>query len=145
MSMYGKYKGITKPLEPKDWPTTDCSKDVRLTSQAPREQVDINTIVKRMEAGQMLDSRILREGVYADVSDMGDLAESIQKVQKAWDDFMELPASVREKFDNNPTKLIDFLNDEKNRDEAVALGIVNEKAGEPATIPPAAGEEKTPE
>lgn len=153
MSMYGKYPKVKvngKWVEqnglddnPKAWPTTDCSKDVRLTSQAPREDVDINKIVKRMEAGMLVDSRILREGVYEDVSDLSDLSSAIIKVQKAWDDFMELPASVRERFDNNPTKLVDFLNDSKNRQEAIDLGLVNKpEPVNPASIPPVTGENK---
>lgn len=156
MSMYGKYPKIMKDNgkeieqngldgSPKAWPTTDCSKDVRLTSQAAREEVDINKIVKRMEAGQMIDSRIIREGVYEDVSELNDLSSAIIKVQKAWDNFMELPAEVRERFDNNPTKLVEFLEDGKNRDEAVKLGLVKEKpAGSPATIPPESGDLEAP-
>lgn len=129
---------------PKAWPTTDCSKDVRLTSQAQREDVDINKIVKRMESGQMLDSRIIREGVYEDISDIGDLASCIIKVQNAWDDFMSLPADVRERFDNSPTKLVDFLSDEGNRDEAVELGLVKARPVVPASIPPVTGEKEPP-
>lgn len=144
MSMYGKYKKVYKDgvlVKPVVKETIDCSKDPVLTVQAPREEVDINKIVKRMEKGQMIDSRILREGVYEDVSELGDLSECIIKVQNAWDDFMTLPADVREKFENNPTKLVDFLADGNNREDAEKLGLVNPRpAGEPASIPPATGE-----
>ena len=155
MSMFGKYPKVKNKNgefveqngvngAPKAWPTTDCSKDVRLTSQAQREDVDINKIVKRMESGQMLDSRILREGVYEDVSEIGDLADCIIKVQQAYEDFMELPANVRERFRNDPVELVKFLEDEGNRAEAVKLGLVVDKpvAGEPAPIPPVTGESK---
>lgn len=154
MSMFGKYSKVKidgsfveqNGLDgaPKAWPTTDCSQDVRLTSQAPREEVDINSIVKRMESGKMVDSRILREGVYEDVSGIGDLADCIMKVQQAKEDFMELPANVRERFRNDPVELVKFLEDEGNRAEAVKLGLIVDKpkAGEPASIPPVTGESK---
>jgi phage internal scaffolding protein len=41
--------------------------------------------------------------------------------------FMSLPSKLRERFNNDPGKLIGFLNDESNRKEAEALGLVNPK------------------
>lgn len=38
---------------------------------------------------------------------------------------MELPATLRREFDNDPVKLLAFLQDENNRDRAIQLGLVN--------------------
>ena len=37
---------------------------------------------------------------------------------------MALDANVRKRFHNDPAELIDFVSDEKNRDEAVRLGLL---------------------
>lgn len=146
MSMYGKYKPVVvdgKLVEqnglngaPKAWPVTDCSKDKMLTVQAQRNDCDINQIMKKIEKGMLVNTTAL-EGRFEDVSEFDGLEASMIKVQKANEAFMTLPADVREEFDNDPVKLIDFLSDEKNRAKAEEMGLVNPKnAGEPASIPP---------
>lgn len=37
--------------------------------------------------------------------------------------FMQLPSDVRKRFDNNPSKLLAFIQDEKNVEEGIKLGI----------------------
>lgn len=150
MSMYGKYpkvkiNGVWVEQNglngaPKAWPTTDCSKDKILTVQAPREEVDINKIMKRIEKGMMVNNNDL-EGRFEDISEYDGLEAAYIKVQKANEAFMELPADLRFKFDNDPVKLIDFLEDEGNRKEAEELGLIKPmKPVDPATIPPDTGE-----
>lgn len=152
MGMFGKYPKVKvgdKWLEqngmdgaPKAWPTTDCSKDVRLTSQAPREDVDINKIVAKMNKGLAVAGNPAL-GKFDDVSEFGGLEESIIQVQRANEAFMTLPADLRERFDNDPVKLVEFLGDDKNYDEAAELGIVTKKppkVGESEPVPPATGD-----
>lgn len=153
MSMYGKYPKVKVGDQwveqngmngaPKAWPTTDCSKDKILTVQAQKNETDINQIMKKIEKGMMVNT-VAEEGRFEDISDFDGLEASIIKVQKANEAFMTLSAEVRSRFDNNPVKLIDFLSDEGNYAEAVELGLVNpkkdQKADEPASIPPVVGE-----
>lgn len=151
MSMYGKYPQVKidgKWVEqnglngaPKAWPTTDCSKDVRLTVQAQANETDINQIMKRVEKGLMVNANAT-EGRFEDISEFNGLADAIIKVQKANEEFMSLPADLREEFDNDPVKLVEFLSDEGNRAKAEELGLINPKK-ESETIPPAP--EKPPE
>lgn len=147
MSMYGKYPKVKingKEVEqngldgaPKAWPTTDCSKDKIITVQSLKDEVDINKIIKKMEKGMIPE---FSEGMYMDVSEFGDLADSIIQVQKANDMFMSLPAEVRERFSNDPVNLVNFLDDASNRKEAEELGLVARKEPEtPASIPPETG------
>ena len=52
------------------------------------------------------------------------------------DDFMELPAQLRSRFNNDPAELIDFLGKEENREEATKLGLVAAKPiSEPSETP----------
>lgn len=149
MSMYGKYpqvkvNGVFVEQNglngaPKAWPTTDCSKDKILTVQAPKDEVDINKIMARVAKGQMIGG--LENGRFMDVSEYDGLEEAIIKVQKAKEEFLSLPVEIRDRFENDPVKLIDFLSDESNRAEAEELGLVNrQEPVQPASIPPAAGE-----
>ena len=136
MSMFGKYPPVVvegKLVEqnglngaPKAWPTTDCSKDPVIASQSQKDAVDINKIVSKMEKGLAV-SVLQREGSFDDVSMFDGLDHAIMVVNEANERFMQLPADMREKFENNPVKLVEFLEDGKNRDEAVKLGLVNPK------------------
>lgn len=115
---------------------TDFSKSKSLTVQSPTEEVDINKIVARALKGQSVPI-MNGQPFYGDVSEFGDLQQSLIKVQEAEDLFMQYPADVREKFENDPVKMIEFLSNEKNRDEAEKLGLVNKRpAPEPTQTPP---------
>lgn len=122
----------------------DFTKTKSLTSQAPADEVDINKIMARISKGQTVLASS-GEPFYGDVSELGGLQEAFMKVQEAEDLFMQYPADVREKFDNDPIRLVEFLNDEKNYDEALKMGLVNKRpVPEPAPTPapapaPAAG------
>lgn len=119
MSMYGKYKPGDKV-----WPATDFTGDKGFTVQADRDEADINKIVARIQKSGQLPPSLKGEPFFGDVSEFGDLAESIIKIQDADRLFMSFPAEVRERFGNDKVNMIDFLEDPKNYDEALKLGIV---------------------
>lgn len=104
----------------------DFTKTKSLTVQAPADEVDINKIMARINKGQTV---LTSSGTpfYGDVSDLGGLQEAIIKVQEAEDLFMQYPANVREKFENDPVELINFLSDPKNLAEAEGLGLINKR------------------
>lgn len=109
-----------------------------LTSQSFREDADINNIIKRFtKSGQLPPMRGDGQPFYGDVSEFSGLADALIKVQEAQDLFMQFPANVRERFENDPVQLIEFLGDEKNRSEAEALGLVQKKAVPDQPKPPA--------
>lgn len=49
--------------------------------------------------------------------------------------FEALPSKVRARFGNDPSQMLEFLGDEKNREEAVKLGLVTAPE---APVPPSA-------
>lgn len=121
----------------------DCSKDVSKTVQADAAEVDINKIVARVLKGQpVLQSN--GQPFYGDVSEFGGLQEAIIKVQEAEDLFIQVPADIREKFDNDPVKFVDFLSDPKNTDEAISLGLAKPKPVETPPLPEAGAGSKEP-
>ena len=54
--------------------------------------------------------------------------ESMNIVATAQSMFNELPSSIRGKFENNPGKFLDFVQDPDNADELVELGLANAPA-----------------
>lgn len=127
MSQAFRESGI-KFVDEKDRPKVARFTEVKdfgasLTSQSFGDEADINKIMARVVKGQpVLTSQ--GQPFYGDVSDLGGLQESIMKVQEADDLFMQFPADVRSKFDNDPVKFVGFLEDSQNYDEALKLGIV---------------------
>lgn len=106
-------------------PRIDCSKDKPLTQQSAKDECDINIIIERMKRGLDLPTVDPRPPKYGDFTQIPtDLRDCLAEVKMANDLFMTLDAKVRFRFENNPVLLLDFLNDPKNRDEAIALGLV---------------------
>ncbi|QXP45064.1 internal scaffolding protein [Microvirus mar38] len=55
------------------------------------------------------------------------LTESMNVVARARAQFEMLPSNLRARFENDPRKLVDFVNDSNNYDEALRLGLVNKR------------------
>ena len=49
--------------------------------------------------------------------------ESLNLVASIKSKFERLPAELRDRFENDASKLLDFLSDEKNNEEAIKLGL----------------------
>lgn len=104
----------------------DFTKTKSLTVQAPAEEVDINKIIARIQKGQTILAPN-GEPFYGDVSEFEGLQDALIKVQEADDLFMQYPAEVRERFDNDPVKFVDFMSKPENTDEAIKLGLAYKK------------------
>lgn len=98
--------------------TIDTGEDT-LVQQHMRDEVDVNTIVRRFGVtGAMPFGR--EAGVYGDFTEIQDFDGAVAKVEGARSRFMTLPAEVRERFDNDPGKMIAFaqsVSEEQFRDE----------------------------
>lgn len=106
-------------------PTALYCDDPSLTQQHFAEECDINEILKRSEQGKPIPVN-QKMAMYGDFTVVPkSLSEAFGMIKQANDLFMSLPWQVRERFQNDPQRMIEFLNDEKNRDEALKLGMVN--------------------
>jgi len=111
------------------------------TEQAHANEVNINTIMARVEKGQTVPINTASP-LYGDFTGVSDYQTACDTVIQAQDDFMALPAKVRSHFDNDPAKLIDFIQNPDNKKEAIELGLVEV----PEVHVPKVGESlKTPE
>lgn len=79
--------------------------DKTRVQQHLKEEVDINTIMKRFGATGTMPSG-LAGGVYGDFTGVTDFDSAREAISRAEEGFMTLPAEVRERFGNDPGKLI---------------------------------------
>lgn len=112
-----------------------------LTVQSMAEDADLNVIMHRFGiTGRFPDNP--RVPVYADFSEVTDFRSALAAVEAARAAFMEYPASLRARFDNDPQRLLEFVSDGRNMAEAQALGLL--KPVEPPASAPAASPAASP-
>ncbi len=100
-----------------------------LAQQHYKDECDINTILQKFSISGILPEAPLSPR-YGDFSGISDYHTALNRVIAAQDEFEALPAQIRARFDNDPAKLIEFLDDEANRPEAEELGLVDRVAAE---------------
>jgi len=99
-----------------------------LTHQSFKDECDINTIMGRyLKTGVLPENLTQAEAQYLDVSDVDFLAAA-QLVAGAKSLFAELPSAIRNRFENDPAKLLAFTSDENNRQEAAEMGLLSPEA-----------------
>lgn len=123
-------------LDPKKNPTAVFPVGESLTKQSFKDECDVNVIVDRVTRGGSVTNLNDKEPIFGDVSTVPEFQHMMNVVSSLQEKFASLDAKIRDRFENDPQKLIAFLNDEKNRDEAESLGLVGKKAA--ADVPPAA-------
>lgn len=101
-----------------------CPEEEGQTQQQFAEEADINTIVRRFGLTGELPENV-RVPVSGDFTGVVDFKSAMDAVASAQSAFMELPAALRARFENDPQRLMDFMAVEKNLDEARELGLVN--------------------
>lgn len=101
--------------------------DRSLTNQADMDAADINKIMARFEqTGVLLDPQgVERKPMYADFTEVKDYHSMLSALRRAETAFGLLPAATRNRFNNDPQQLIEFLDDPKNQKEAVKLGLLD--------------------
>ena len=98
--------------------------DVSLTQQHFKDECDINNILRQFNVTGLLPENALSPR-YGDFTGINDYQTALNQVIAAENEFMALPANIRSRFDNDPAKLIEFLENLENKDEAIKLGLVN--------------------
>lgn len=105
------------------------------TKQSFKEETDINQIMARFQKTGMLEFVNKHEPQYGDVTAI-DFQTSMESVAKSREMFADLPSKVRDRFNNDPAELLEFLDDPANRDEAVLLGLATPPKKEKEPEPP---------
>jgi len=113
--------------------------DSSRTQQHFKDECDINNILRQFNITGQLPAQTLNPK-YGDFTGISDYKTALDRVISADEEFMNLPANVRARFNNDTAQLIDFLDNEDNRLEAEKLGLVEPKI----TLDAPSVEEATP-
>ena len=97
-----------------------------LTEQNHKDETDINQIVRKYNKTGLIDHLNQFEKQYGDMTGY-DYQEAMNTVAAANTMFEGLPSSIRNKFDNDPAKFINFVDDEANADKLVEMGLAKPK------------------
>ena len=106
-----------------------------LTKQSEASACDVNQIVSRwLKSGGAIDLSE-RVGQFLDVSEIPDYHTCQTFIATAQSMFGMLPSNVRERFDNDPGKFLDYASDPKNFDGLVELGLAKKRPVDGAAGP----------
>lgn len=120
-------------MEASDASGLSCPEE-SLAQQHAKDECDINTIVRRFGLTGELPSGV-RAPQYGDFTEATDYHTAMNAVISANHAFMQLPADIRARFNNDAGAFVDFCSDDKNREEAKALGLIVGSSSEPVTNP----------
>lgn len=130
--------GVRNKYSPRVGVVVECL-DESKTQQHFKDQCDINKIVNNLEATGSADHVKQARERYGDFTEILDVGVNLDKATKAKQLYEHLPVALRKATGNSIQGMFEFINDEKNFDECVKLGIFN-KPEKPNAGTPAAGE-----
>lgn len=136
---------LDKPNYDADHPTNErgdlCYFEPSPTQQQYRDECDINNIMKGYVHSGLLPVGTTSTARYGDFSDVDDYLSAMLTLNYARDQFNELEANIRRRFNNDPAEFLDFVNNPDNKEEAQKLGLL---AAEPPAQQPGAGDTTPP-
>lgn len=103
-------------------PSFQCEGD-SMTRQEFSAECDINKLVARAMAGD-IQITPLKESYFDATTVPANYEEAMEIVLDAQRHFGSLPSKIRDRFANDPAKLLSFVGDANNRAEAIALGLI---------------------
>jgi len=104
--------------------------DESLALQSAKDESDINTIVRKFGLTGELpnDIKMPQSG---DFTDVPDFHTAMNLVRSAQEEFLRVPAEIRSRFANDPQRLMSFIEDDANREEARKLGFLADPVKDP--------------
>ncbi len=118
---------------------------VSRTKQSFRDECDINKIVKRFETTGQVQHMNVRKPIYADVSNVADLAACLAAVDLAEESFMALRSDLRQAANHDPVEFLRMMDSDEGREKLEALGYQDEPRNDVVEEPPARDVNPTPE
>ena len=97
-----------------------------MTKQSDKKLANINSILGRYKKTGLIPLRqsVPIEGDLPDVDSYHEAMTVITQSQQAFD---QLPSDIKEKFDGDPKKFLEFVQDEENEDKLIEMGLAKAK------------------
>lgn len=119
---------IIKPYGKKLKSTIDTGDG--LTKQNHKDECDVNLILSKYQKTGVLQHRQQFEPQYDDATGY-DFQDAMNLVISSQNMFNELPSSMRKKFENNPVKFMNFVNNPENQDQMIEMGLATDNRPAP--------------
>lgn len=103
------------------------SSGVTMTKQSMKDEVNINSIIKRWHQGIPIPQNH-RNPVYGDFSGLTDYHAEVERVRSAELEFMRLPSALRNECDHNVGVFLDKVKTEDGLKQMIELGLDGELA-----------------
>ena len=125
---YAKELQSKKKVNMRKWCQRPGTKDqdgnyVYFTEQSHRDICDINKVIQRFDKTGVLTHVSKIEARFGDCTG-ADFRAAQDLFLNANKMFEDLPADIKKRFNQNAGELLEFMENEKNRDEAIALGLI---------------------
>lgn len=104
-------------------PGVDCSVMPSLTKQAFKDDADVNVIVERFARQGEFPVFDPADFTWGDATGF-DFRAALDVVNAAQAAFEQMPAKVRNRFENDPRQFVDFCSDPANKEELDRLGLL---------------------
>lgn len=105
------------------------------TRQEFKDECDINVLMRRYQSTGELPMLNRGTAKFLDVSASMQFQESMNYVSDAQSMFNELPATVRDRFYNDPVQFLDFCSNPANRTDLAKMGLLTPEATRDALSP----------
>lgn len=112
----------------------DCSADPGVTKKSMAAECDIYTILNRFNSTGVI-THLNHNPVQFGFAEAIDFHSAMNMIREGEEAFMQLPHETRLRFDNDVTKFLDFVTDEKNTEEAQKLGLITQPTAATASAP----------
>lgn len=102
-------------------------RSVSRTQQHFKKETNINSILKKYKKSGLLTDPLIKPTVYpqfGDFTDVVDFQTMKNKMIQVQNYFNSLPVEIRNKFGNDPHNLMEFMNNDENKEEAIKLGLI---------------------
>jgi len=95
-----------------------------MAKQSMKDECDINLIMAKFQKTGLIEHVKTYGMSYGDMPDLPEFVDAMNLITDANSMFAELPATVRNRFKNDPKEFLDFVSDDDNRNELVELGLI---------------------
>lgn len=97
------------------------------TKQSFREEANINNIMaKYVKTGVLVHTPGTRKPLYGNFATGKEYQDTLNEIADIKKQFNLLDSDVRERFQNDPSKALDFMANNENIEESIKLGLLPE-------------------
>lgn len=97
-----------------------------MTEQSHKDSCDIVLIMNKAQKTGMVQHLAKNQGQYMDLASRPDYHEAMNIIAEAKSTFETIPPKIREKFHNDPSEFLEFIQDKENRAEMLELGFTDD-------------------